>query len=92
MVPKPNMMALPIISCSKITVVKPLSAVPANFIYKVQMASNKELKKNTAPKTVMICRGSEEKEEIAEMNKRESLTGDHLLTPSTRLATWKGMA
>ena len=86
------MMALPMMSCSKITVVKPLSAEPVNFMYKVQTASSNEEKKNTAPKMVMICSGKDEKAEMAETKSRESFIGDHLLVPSTRRATSNGMA
>ena len=92
MVPKPNMMALPMMSCNKITVVKPLSAVPANFMYKVQTPSKSEEKKNNAPRMVMICKGNDENAEMAETKRRQSFMGDHLLVPSTRRATSNGMA
>ena len=80
-------MRLPVKSSSKITVVKPPMAVPANFCTSATTPKTREVMSISTPRTVMMCSGAEEKEPMLLMAYLMRERVDHLLSPAVRWRT-----
>ena len=87
MMPREIIRKLPMMSSSKITVVKPGWAVPMIFCTREMTPNTTATMSVRTPITVTICSGAEEKEAILVMAYLMRDLVDHLLTPSVRSCT-----
>ena len=90
MIPKLIIRTLPIMSCNKITVVNPSSAVPVKYRYRDWMPSMTEAKNITKPNRETNCMGAPEKEVMFWTAYLVRLHTDHLETPISRSCTSNG--
>ena len=90
MMPSENINALPMMSCNKITVVKPDVAAPLSFIQSVCTPSTSEATNKIKPNPEITCSGTEENEVSARNESRSSVGVDHLDSLPDRSATVNG--